>query len=135
MTISEALEEVSRIYPPGCAKYFERMRPDPWQAAHDELERNIKGADEETIDISCELFVRKCKTLVKRFETESGATIESTPQDAFHMGPDRLRRHQSIRFKQCVECGCETGLKIERNKEDPSEVWLICAGCRGAGAA
>lgn len=135
MLIHEALEEVSRIYSPGCANYYERMSPDPWQSAHDELERQIKGADAEAISLASELFVRKCKILIQRFEKESGVTINTTRQDAFHMTPDRVRKHQSIRFKHCAFCQGEIELRIERTKENPGDVWLVCSACRTRGAA
>lgn len=135
MLIHEALEEVSRFYSPGCANHYGRMKPDPWQSAHDELERQIGGADNESIGMASELFVRKCKVLVQRFEKETGGGFEMTKQDAFHMSPDRVRRYQSIRFKQCVSCGTEENLKAERAKDNPGDVWLICPGCRAQGAA
>jgi len=131
MLLSEALTEISNIYPPGCVSFYSKMDPDPWQKIHDDLEHQVvTDATEEGISIAAEMFAKRARGLIKRFLQEAGsAQFEITPADSFHMSPERVKRAQSTKFKHCLMCETTEDLLIGRDPKDPSDIWLVCRSC------
>lgn len=130
MSVAKALNDVSRAYVPGVAAYYGKLNPDPWQAAHDTLEKHMLLKDPAILDAAAEAFAKRCKELIARFERDGAASDEITEQDAFHIGDEeRVRQMQSRKYRECIDCQSKEGLKIQSDPDDPGQVWLICGPC------
>lgn len=130
MKLSEALQSVSRIYVPGVAKYYAQLNPDPWQAAHDELENIIGVFDEAKCGPTCERFVSRCSELILRFKQEGRPSKSVSGADAFTMASrESIDAHLSRKLKRCAKCEVKTGLDIYPVLGSDTDVFLLCKQC------
>lgn len=136
MTVSEALNKVGAAYVPGVVAHYDRFKPDPWQKAHDELEKLLFIQDEAIISAALEGFVSECLKLIKAFQETSVAPLRITSADAFHMGDEqRVSQWQSRRHKHCVKCERKENLTLVTDPKDPLNTLIICKECKARGAA
>jgi len=114
MKLSEALEKVNAIYVPGCVAYYEAHKPDPWQAAHDELE-SIDFKNEEAVSQAAERFVSRCQKLITRYvEDREAPPTKISIIDAFSLGSEKnLEAKTSVVEKKCWACGEQRNIKPE----------------------
>lgn len=130
MTISEALDQVARIYEPGVVKYYERLNPDPWLAAHEELEKFAGVFSEALVSPACEKFVNRCTELVTRFKQEGRPSKSVSGADAFAMASrESIDAHLSRKLKRCAKCEVKTGLDIYPVLGSDTDVFLLCKQC------
>lgn len=129
MKIHEALDIVSRFYRPGVAGYFAQFSPDPWQAAHDELERVAGVFDPDIVAPAASRFVERCRELVSRFIQDGKPSSSVSPSDAFTMTRTSVDAHMSRRFKRCARCESRESLKIVPIADGGIDVQLICGKC------
>jgi hypothetical protein len=128
--VSEALNAVSRIYVPGVAKYYDALKPDPWFAAHEELEKVMLEGDQAAIESAADRFVARMTELVERFKREGAPSKGVSAADGLFMGDDkRVRGWQSRKAKECVQCGTKEKLKLMSNPKDKVDVVVICHDC------
>lgn len=131
MTLSQALDAVSKFYVPGVVGYYAKLTPDPWQMAHDQLEDIALLEDEELRDHACQRFVFRCRELVDRFKAEGQGRLRHDFRDSFVIGdPTRDRAWRSRREKACYKCEARSGLTLEQYGADPMEVRIACKDCR-----
>lgn len=130
MKLSEALERVGAIYVPGVVKYYGQLNPDPWQAAHDELEKVAGIFDEDIVSAATARFVSRCEELVKRFKQDGQQSKSVSPADAMALGStQRVSAHLSRRFKKCCRCDAKKDLKIVPVGDGSMDVQVICEAC------
>ena len=131
MTISEALGCVSKVYVPGVVKYYSGMNPDPWQRAHEELEKIVCIKDDLLKTTALARFVTRSSELVDRFKKESTIIdCEASPADAFAIGDlARVKQFQSIRYRECVRCNSKKDLVIMKCGEDEMQAQIMCRPC------
>lgn len=129
MRLSQALELVSARYVPGVVSHYAKQSPDPWQQAHDDLERIAGIMDEATATPVLERFVERCTDLIGRYLAEKDPTKAATPADHFAGGEDRIRAHMSRKLKQCFYCDSKDALKIMPLEPGSIEVILACREC------
>lgn len=129
MTLSKALAVVNERYVPGIVAYYGKLTPDPWQAAHDELEKIAGRFDDAIVSATCERFVVRCTELIERFKREGKVSNSVAPSDAFAMGENRVQEHLSRKRKECIHCGGKVGLKIVPVSEGSIDVKVICSQC------
>lgn len=130
MRASEALEAVGKMYVPGVVDYYAKRTPDPWQEAHDRLEKAMIVCDEELTSRACDLFVSRCRSLVEHFLAQRKSAKPMTPADAFTMGDEtRVDEWYSIKYKQCVRCQNKEGLKLLSIRPGSMDVVIICRKC------
>lgn len=131
MTVSEALNRVGMAYVPGVAAHYERMENNPWQKAHDDLERIMLMKDEAFLRVGVDRFVSECLRLIQAFEAVSRPSDRMTNQDAFIIGDeDRVRQWQSRKFKHCFKCESKENLTLIHDPKDAKGVLIICNQCK-----
>lgn len=127
MQISEALDKVGGAYVPGTVAFYAKQSPDPWQSAHDELERIAGRFDEDIVGPTCDAFVSRCLELIEHFKRIGIPQKNVMPVDAFAMGDyQRVRSWQSRKFKECITCGSKEGLRLVA-VSGSTEVKIACA--------
>lgn len=126
MTLSQALDRVSSHYVPGVVKYYGQLTPDPWQSAHDELERIAGIFDPAIVEPATERFVTRCLELIERFKQDGKASKSTSPADAFAMSPESVAAHHSRKQKHCAVCESKEGLKIVAATPGSMDVVLLC---------
>lgn len=135
MTLYEALDRVSGFYVPGVVRHYAKMNPDPWQAAHDDLERVAGILDEATIAPVLERFIKRCADLVEQYKGLAKPQSSVSPIDAFIVGKvARVEAHISRRLKRCIRCDGKEGLKIVPLETGSIDVTLVCAACLAKGS-
>lgn len=128
MTISQALDRVNQAYTPGVVKYYAQLKPDPWEAAHLELEKIAGVFDPAIVEPACERFVNRCLELIERFKQDGKVSQSTSPADAFAMGGEkRVQAHHSRKQKHCAQCESKEGLRIVRVSPESLDVVLLCA--------
>lgn len=127
MTLSQALERVNQAYVPGIVKYYGKLNPDPWQAAHDELDRIAGTFDPSIVVPATERFVSRCLDLIERFKQDGRASKTTSAADGFAMTPESVARHHSRKLKQCARCESNLGLKIVPVTAGGVDVMILCA--------
>lgn len=137
MKVSEALDRVGQIYVPGLAAYFEQFKPDPWLAAHEDLERVMIAGDEAMTEAAADGFLNRCTELVDRFKRDGVPPTKMDPvRDGFNLGNvGRVAAHMSRKNKDCAKCGSKEKLKIVPVQKGGTDVMLLCESClktRGA---
>lgn len=118
MRLSEALDRISKAYLPGVIRFYQRMKDDPWQKAHDRLEGSMllnKGAKDyfEQIEISSREFCEECLSLIDKAKpfVDLNQTKVSIP-DAFWLGEDRLKELEESTKDLCAQCGSDTQVRM-----------------------
>lgn len=136
MTVSEALNKVSAVYVPGVAGYYDKVIPNPWQKAHEDLERLMLLKDDAILRAGLDRFVSNCIGLIKAFESISAPAKYVSPADAFHIGDvDRVRHWQSRKQKHCYKCETKEKLTLVSDPNDPVRTLIVCKDCKQKGAA
>lgn len=130
MTFSEALDQINLAYMPGLVRYYAKQSPDPWQAAHDQLEKVLVLKDEELLDVAINRFLNRCMALIEDFKKQNIAPRSLDPADGFHMGEQKLKEFNSRREKYCVQCESKTDLSIVSDPKDKVSVVLVCLYCK-----
>lgn len=131
MTLSEALSLLAVDYPEGCSEYFGNMKNDPWQAAHDELEKHIKEP-EELLDAAVDRFYGEILNLQASYKV-SGVKARAMPWNSGFNSPspevakDRIAKMDH----RCADCMTNVGLSPLRTKEG---FIPICGPCKKARA-
>jgi hypothetical protein len=111
MQLSQALEEVSKIYINGTIEFYNGMKPDPWEAAHERYEGQLLlyGGTKDYFDkmaIAAQAFYEECKKLIEKFKVFNDSDKQMTFIDAFAIGNiDRVSVLQSIELNECAKCG------------------------------
>ena len=128
MTITQALDAVSAKYVPGTVAYYAKLIPDPWQSAHDELEKLAGRFDDDYVSAALARFVERCTELTERFKRDATPSQSVSPVDAFSMSDGaRVQAHMSRKFKRCVRCDSQVGLRIVPVSPGSMDVMLLCA--------
>lgn len=134
MRISEALEKVSSKYIPGAVAFFEKMKPNPWQLAHDRFEGALafSTADnfEEHMTAASEEFVDQCLKLLEMFAMMNG-TKKQVPSfvDAFNIGDEQqFMNFHSDALNVCRLCGGGKDVRACINPADMTH-GLHCIDC------
>lgn len=126
MTLSQALDRVSSSYVPGIVKYYGQLTPDPWQSAHDDIEKIAGIFDPSIVEPATDRFVSRCLELIERFKQDGTPNKSTSPADAFAMTPASVAAHHSRKRKHCAVCESKEGLKIVRVSPDSLDVVLLC---------
>lgn len=126
MTLSQALQRVSEFYVPGVVKYYAQITPDPWQMAHDDLERIAGNFDPVVVNPATERFVERCRELVRRFADDAAPAKSVSPADGFAMSRRAIDAHMSRKQKKCAVCDSKEGLKIVPVEPGSMDVMLVC---------
>lgn len=131
MTLSKALEAVSARYVPGTVAYYAKMNPDPWQTAHDELERIAGIMDEATVTPILERFVQRCAKMVEDYVASKAPKSKSvSAADAFALcSNEAVTAHFSRKRKECAKCETKSDLKIVPVRPGSMDVMLMCRSC------
>lgn len=130
MRLSEALETVGKSYTPGVAQYYDRLEPNPWLQAHEDLERVALLREPDLIPAACERFVSRALALIARFTSEGKPSTGISNADAVFIGdPERIRAWQSRKEKHCIDCESKEGLTLTPAKDSATEVVVICRNC------
>lgn len=129
MKLSQALEEVAAHYVPGVIAYYGKMKPDPWQQAHDDLELVLSTQNEALLDAAADRFVSRCKELSLRFKEEGKAPRRVTPMDGWGLGSEKRVDAWIGRKDKACHCGETKGLKIVPVYPDSAEVTVQCGRC------
>lgn len=135
MQISEALDQVSKMYVPGVVEFYEDSKTNPWQAAHDRYEAMLLlwTGQPEYFDKMAEAaknFVQDCKKLIETFKALHPEQPELiTNHDAFHISDEqRVRELQSLAGDNCQGCGASHGVRIAFNQKENKHA-LYCKEC------
>lgn len=130
MTYLQALTLVSKAYIPGVSAFYDKMTPDPWQAAHDRLDSMLDVTDSHILSSACQTFADDCLSLIESFKRLNLPQHRITPADAFHIGDEmRLNEITSRREKCCYLCESKEKLKIVHSPHDELSAVLICESC------
>lgn len=130
MRVTEALEVIARLYVPGTVHHFSKKDPDPWQKAHDDLERIAGIVDDDTIAPVVDRFVQRCAELIEEFKREGAASKSVAPIDAHILGErDRVDAYLSRKNKHCAKCRSKENLKIVPFRVGSLEVQVLCGPC------
>lgn len=136
MTIIQALNEVSAAYIPGVIDHYAKMNPDPWQKAHDDLERTMLLKDADIFTAGSEQFVSTCKRLLGAFADLKMPPKELRIADGWGTGNEEsVKRYHSRKDKHCVGCESKETLSIISDPKNTSGVLIVCSGCRKKYAA
>lgn len=129
MKMTDALEVVSKMYIPGAVAHYDRMKPNPWQKAHDEFEGMILHSSGELREMACSRFIDKIRILLDRYKKNLIDIPDVSPVDAFILGDvDRVKRFQSRKNHCCFVC--ESTLNISLISNDKAQVAVVCAPCK-----
>lgn len=136
MTIIQALNEVSAIYIPGVIDHYAKMNPDPWQKAHDDLERTMLLKDADIFTAGSEHFVSTCKRLLSAFSDLKMPHKELRIADGWATGNEEsVKRYHSRKDKHCIGCESKVGLSIISDPKHAAAVLIVCPNCRKRYAA
>lgn len=131
MGITEALEQVGKLYIPGVVAYYEKLNPDPWMEEHEKLNKIVMQCDPELTEVACERFVRRCSELIERFKRESTVPGRVSRKDAFAIGDEsRVRQWQSRKGRYCFYCDSTENLTLESDGMDALDVRILCRACK-----
>ena len=133
MRASDALVEISNEYVSGVAKFYEQAKPNPWQDAHDALEKHMAsgtGDYFERVGIAAEIFRDKCVAMIKKYKALHAVPTEKlTAVDAFHIGDaERVNDIQSQQENACRSCGTKKNVRGVRNPET-GKAGIFCTTC------
>lgn len=126
MTLLDALREVGKFYEPGAAAFYDNFEPNPWQEAHDALERAAFLNDAELMSAAAESHVARCRELVELFRSKGMPSAGHSMKDAMYMSSDRLRKSVSRRRKACWRCGTTEGVGLVADPDDKAGVLIAC---------
>lgn len=131
MTLSEALSLLAVEYPEGCAEYFGRMKPDPWQAAHDELEKHIKEP-EELLNAAVDRFYSELQNLQASYKV-SGVKAKPLPWNSAMNSPSlgAAKERWAKVDHRCADCMTDKGLGPLKTENG---FIPICSPCKKARA-
>lgn len=127
MQLSEALYCLFVNEPAECASYYARMKDDPWQLAHDELE-DCLAKPQEILDSAVEKFVAKIKQLEAAYKMSG----EKVKPSIFHSA---LYARDAQDAKAAIACldhhcfECMTGENLTVIRIDGKAV-PICKSCK-----
>lgn len=129
MRFSQALDSINKNYVSGVVAFYGALNPDPWQQAHDELEKELHTQDLQKLSAAIELFHSKCIGLIDAFKRLNIPKQTPSVADAFFRS-EHFFKDQSRRKKTCVICESSKDLSISCTPEDELNVFLICKQCR-----
>lgn len=127
MKLSEAIDEMERIYIPGAIAHYERINPDPWQRANDEMERDLVKGNPSLAEVAVERWIFTMRALLERFRQE-GQPSEPISLDAFMMG-SRWNETESTEYLVCAKCGSGMDLSPCLSPESGRSV-MFCRKCK-----
>lgn len=131
MTVSQALDAVAAYYVPGVVKHYSAMKPDPWQNAHDDLERNMLIGDYDFGAAGAEKFVSECKRLIDAFKALNLPKRFPPIEAGFVSGDEeQCRKWQSRRHKICYKCGGKNALQLIPDPTDDRNAVVVCQSCK-----
>lgn len=134
MKLYEAQEKISKEYVVGAIAFYDKLAPNPWQAAVDQMDAAILSGDFERIEVTADHYCSTICGLITQFKKMNQAPSAMTIRDAFQIAePRRVAGLQSIRDRACAKCFArgtkEAPLKISQIPNS-KEVELLCAQCK-----
>ncbi len=134
MRLGEAVEAVSKFYPVGAVAFYNKQKPDPWEAEclkmESEITEAIKNGDTEAEIRVCVTWVKELKNLANEFKKRNIMPDKMDDRDAFYLADDeRVRRWHSVKDKECYGCQTKQKVKIKYSKRAPDEPVIICEAC------
>jgi len=132
MKFSEALEQIKKAYVPGTVAHYSAQNPDPWQKAHDDMEKILLLKDSSLLELGIQRFANQCLSLIEQFKQLGIQPAQLDAADGFHMGESKINQYYSRKHKTCVKCEKRAkDLRIVPVEGDDLNVVLICGQCRG----
>lgn len=136
MKASKALELINDAYVPGVVAFFDAQTPNPWQRAHDDLDRAMFLNDAQILSAVLESFTSRCLAMIDLFKKSGIKAVNLTSQDAFHMAdPKKVSNWNSNKQRVCINCESPDGLKIVEASPGSLGVVLKCKQCLSGNAA
>jgi hypothetical protein len=133
MKVTEAIDRVGALYVPGVVAYYGRLTPDPWQKAHDDLERLAGVVDENELTAPLEQFIARCSELIERFKREGSPSKIQAPEAFLMASARQVQAHMSRKHKRCARCDSKENLRIVPASPGSMDVMLLCLGCQAKG--
>ena len=134
MQLNEALESVSKIYVPGTIEFYNQMKNDPWQEAHDVFEGQLvihRGTEDyfNRMSLAGDWFYKTIKGLI---EIYSKLNPEQTSfldiGDALAIGnEDRLRQLEAMRANFCSICESKEDIRVTTHRAKGAGIY--CTKC------
>lgn len=135
MKVSEALEQVSKMYVPGVVAYYGKMRPDPWEQVLSDFEKIMQSHNQDLIEAAAERYVSRSCELIRQFKENQIVSKRVTPMDGFAMGSEqRVEAWTSRKDRACL-CGEKKNLKIIAMNDGSHGVKVVCGKCEWSRSA
>jgi hypothetical protein len=130
MTFSKVLDFINSNYIPGLVQHYDRLEPNPWQKAFDDMERVAVLQDQALLQAGVDRFYSEVKRLIEAYKALSVFNPKSDHRDAFYMGEvDRVSDWHSRKHKYCVKCQSKDNLTLAKNPKDDLNVIIVCKPC------
>ncbi len=129
MLLSEALSLLDGDYEAGCVEYYARMKPDPWQVAHDKLEAKVT-APQDVLDGAVDEFCNELKNLQAAYRlVKPKDRPQPMPWNTAFYAKDMAQSNerQAKNDRACVDCMTTKGLVPYRTENG---MIPICGPCK-----
>lgn len=128
MSYSEALKAVNKAYVPGVVAFYDKMKPNPWQDAHDALERAIDaGLDDHGRARAAKNFQDRLIQLISAYRAASIPQPRHLDvRDGLTIAPTEADRLASVKQRICYACETGKDLTIEAAEPGSAKVRLVC---------
>lgn len=130
MRLSEAFNEIEKIYLHGAVEHYAKYNPDPWQQAHEELNSVMLLQKQELTEAAVEVYFDKIKSLLHAYAQIDYVPKKMSIQDAFVLGNElEVKRRQSQQEHDCLLCRTKENLTLYSKSTDSEKSYIICKEC------
>lgn len=128
MTIHNAIEEIEKIYKPGCIEFYAKMPNDPWQSNNDQFEKEVSARIDT--ERACQRFVETATDLVNKYAEFYVKPKHLSMLDAFMTGSEHnLKVLNATIESHCYVCQTKDNLVMHRDGHT-KQVTLVCKECK-----
>jgi hypothetical protein len=126
MHLSDALKLINENHPDGCVEFFSKMKDDPWDKAHRDLDTVLKMRDTDA-SVSIQAFYAEIRRLQDVFKS-SGVKQKAHPANiGFYAPSEKMAAARFAKQEQCcVVCLTDKNLQIIKVEGKPTP---CCESC------
>lgn len=126
MKMSDALRSINDNHPDGAVEFYSKMKEDPWQKAHEDLDQAIRTRSIDQ-DLAVQSFYAEIRRLQDVFRS-SGVKQKAHPASIGMYAPtDRdVSQRMATQERYCVVCGTSKSLTFVRVEGKPTP---CCESC------